>query len=160
LATILCVDDDIAVLLVQTEVLRTQGHTVIPIQDPLQAPEVCRSYPDPIDLLITDMVMPGSNGLTLAKQLRAMRPHMKVLYMSGYGGRALHERGMTENVQLLPKPCPLNELFKAVQDVLSRDKEPVTSSRPRGINDHTDTCLTNKMNQETEDVSSHPSHYG
>jgi two-component system cell cycle sensor histidine kinase/response regulator CckA len=118
MATILVVDDEVAVLFVLSELLRRLGHTVIPVQEALRASEMCRTYPDPIDLLLTDIVMPGINGVALAKQLQAMRPNMKVLYTSGYGDTALEHWGATANLPVLAKPCDAGELSKHVQRAL------------------------------------------
>ena len=124
MATILVVDDDVAVLLVLSELLRRQGNTVSPVQEALRASEMCRTYPDPIDLLLTDIVMPGINGVALAKQLQAMRPNMNVLYTSGYGDTAPEDRGVTANLPVLAKPCDAEELSEHVQRALVRAMKP------------------------------------
>jgi CheY-like chemotaxis protein len=72
----------------------------------------------PIHLLFTDVVMPGLNGLELARQIRSARPGIKVLYMSGYVPRTADSNGLKESTSLLQKPFTLEELLQRVRSVL------------------------------------------
>ena len=84
----------------------------------LQAIETCETYPHPIDLLLTDVIMPGMNGVDLAKRVQALRHDIKVLYTSGYGQLALHRRGLSSDTVHLPKPFTEEELLLRVRQAL------------------------------------------
>ena len=78
-------------------------------------------YPGAVDLLITDVVLPGMNGRELYDALAVPRPGVKVLFMSGYTGDVLSENGIrTEGVDLIQKPFSLQDFGAKVRDVLSR----------------------------------------
>jgi two-component system cell cycle sensor histidine kinase/response regulator CckA len=93
---------------------------VLEARNVLQATETCKTYPHPIDLLLTDVVMPGMNGIDLAKRVQALRPDTKVLYTSGYGELALRRRGLSSDTVHLPKPFTEEELLLRVRQVLER----------------------------------------
>jgi CheY-like chemotaxis protein len=72
-----------------------------------------------IDLLLTDIVMPGMNGRELCKRAHELRPHLKVLYMTGYPRNAIdHNGGFGEGVDFLQKPISQAELANRVRDML------------------------------------------
>jgi PAS domain S-box-containing protein len=84
-----------------------------------EALALCERHAGPIQLLVTDVVMPGMSGLQLAGQLRARRPELKILYMSGYsGGAIVHEHLLQHDVALLPKPFSPEGLARKVREVL------------------------------------------
>jgi len=118
-ATILLVEDQAAVRMLAQDVLADAGHTVLSAGDGATALENATSYQGNIDLLITDVVMPGLNGLELAAQLTTARPGLRVLYVSGYADSALLHRGLVpENVALLPKPFAPEYLVSKVDELL------------------------------------------
>ena len=80
--TILVVDDDREVLSLAVDLLRSAGYTVVGTADPSQALQLARNHAQPLDLLLTDVVMPLKSGLQLASDVRAIRPEVKVLLMS------------------------------------------------------------------------------
>lgn len=84
--TILLVEDEDDVRALAREALQERGYSVIEARHGAEAILLSQNYPDPIHLMLTDVVMPGMSGLDLAFRLRASRPSMKVLYMSGYPG--------------------------------------------------------------------------
>ncbi len=97
-ATILVVDDDREVLSLAVDLLRSAGYTVLGTADPSQALQLARNHAQPLDLLLSDVVMPLKSGLQLASEVRALRPEVKVLLMSAYrtqalSGQALHSCG-------------------------------------------------------------------
>ena len=84
----------------------------------------CERYPQPIHLLLTDVVMPQMSGRELADRLSGLRPEMKVLYMSGYTDSAIVTDGELEaNIAYLPKPWLPEALARRVREVLD-DKKP------------------------------------
>ena len=82
--------------------LQRLGYTVIEASNGEEALELAGSYPQPLALLLTDLIMPGLNGVELARRIAEMRPDIRVLIMSGYAGDELERRG-AEDLQLLAK---------------------------------------------------------
>ncbi len=121
--TILLVEDQAAVRLLSHDVLVDAGHTVLAAGNSATALETAAGYRGDIDLLVTDVVMPGINGLELAAQLTSSRPGLRVLYVSGYTDSALLRRGVIrEEVALLQKPFSPEYLVNKVDELLqSRD---------------------------------------
>jgi len=111
LATILLVEDEELVLEVVRNLLGLNRYQVIEAHDGYQAIAICEGYPDTIDLMLTDVVMPQMNGIELAKRALALRPKMKVLFMSGYTPESLRQHGLTDEMVLLPKPFVLEDLL-------------------------------------------------
>jgi CheY-like chemotaxis protein len=92
--TILLVEDEPSVRRVLERRLEKWGYRVFHASDPADAERVVADYPEHIDLLLTDIVMPGRNGLELYEALRRTRPDLKVLYMSGYTNDVIVDRGV------------------------------------------------------------------
>ena len=128
-ATILVVEDEGAVLDLVRWILETQGYQVLTASDGAEALHLYRDEAERIDLVISDVVMPELSGPELVSQLRALRPSLKVLYMTGYAGDALNHRGIPELGDHLPKPFRGKQLLGKV-DALLRDVE-TTPSSPR-----------------------------
>ncbi|MFH1573276.1 MAG: response regulator [Acidobacteriota bacterium] len=100
-------------------ILRDQGYTVLLAADGNEALQLSTNHPGGIDLLLTDMVMPGMSGPELAKNLLRMRPAAKVLYMSGYTEYALMDQGVYERVQtFIWKPFTNSGLVQKIREVL------------------------------------------
>ncbi|HSE03370.1 MAG TPA: response regulator, partial [Methylomirabilota bacterium] len=83
-ATVLVVEDEEEVRALARDVLEMNGYTVLEALDAADAGRLAETHPGPIHLLITDVVMPGVSGPELARRLRAHRPDLRVLCMSGY----------------------------------------------------------------------------
>jgi CheY-like chemotaxis protein len=100
-------------------VLTSQGYTVLAAQRPQEAESICREHGHRVDILLTDVIMPGMSGPELAKRLSELNSHLRVLYMSGYIDNSLLRREIQEQgTAYLQKPfSPLN-LVKKVREVL------------------------------------------
>lgn len=126
--TLLLVEDEDAVRVFAARALRNKGYTVLEARTGEGGLEVLKSMPH-IDLLITDMVMPGMDGATLARQVRSERPDLKVILISGYSEEAARgEIAESVDFHFLPKPFSLNQLAAKVKDLLAQDPETPTES--------------------------------
>ncbi|MGN1063063.1 MAG: response regulator [Alphaproteobacteria bacterium] len=118
---ILLVDDEDGVRMVAARALKSKGWHVTECGNAEQAIEQLQKD-IPIDLMITDMVMPGMDGETLIKQAKQARPKMKVILMSGYSEEfARHGSQKNEAFHFLAKPFELAELLEKVKEVLETD---------------------------------------
>jgi len=119
--TVLVVEDQDQLRELVCRRLRQAGHVVLDAPDGASALRMAAEYPGAVDLLITDVVLPGMNGRELYDALAVPRPGVKVLFMSGYTGDVLSENGIrTEGVDLIQKPFSLQDFGAKVRDVLSR----------------------------------------
>ncbi len=120
LGTILLVEDESNLRRLARQYLENQGYTVLEAADGAAAIEVSSAHSGPIHLLLTDVIMPGMNGRELAHRLSALRPEIKVLYMSGYTENAIAHNGtLEEGITLLQKPFTLPTLKAKVREKLS-----------------------------------------
>ena len=114
-ATILMVEDEAALLRLGTRMLEKLGHRVLPAQGPEEALRVAAAHPDTIDLLMTDVVMPGMSGLDLSLQLRSLHPEARTLFVSGYTEDIIADHGIIDrSLIFLEKPFGLEDLEQAV----------------------------------------------
>ncbi|MBI3568176.1 MAG: PAS domain S-box protein [Gemmatimonadetes bacterium] len=119
--TILLVEDDAMVLRLATLALQELGYTVLGAATPSEALRIAVEQNGDIDLLLTDVIMPGMNGRQLADALAATRPALKRLYMSGYPVSVMTGQGILEDERdFLNKPFPLHALGTKVRAVLDR----------------------------------------
>jgi two-component system, cell cycle sensor histidine kinase and response regulator CckA len=118
--TILLVEDEAAVRDLARQVLELGGYTVLEATRGSEALLHCQQYQGAIDLLLTDVIMPGGlNGRELAEQVRAVSPGVKVLYMSGYTDDAIVHHGVLEpGLFFLQKPFTPVALVRKVREVL------------------------------------------
>ena len=116
---ILLVEDEAPVRRVALHALQRYGYTVLEAALPSEALTICKEHSGKIDLVLTDVVMPGMSGPDLAKQLLAQRPGLKVLFSSGYTGEAIAHRGeILSGLAFLPKPFTPMTLARKVREVL------------------------------------------
>jgi two-component system cell cycle sensor histidine kinase/response regulator CckA len=122
---ILVVEDQEAVREMLTRALTVRGYTVFDAAGGEEAIRFVAGHHGPIDLLITDVVMPVMSGRELAERLTAERPGMKVLFISGFADRAVIHHGMlSPGINYLQKPFPLSELAHKVQEILKGPSAP------------------------------------
>jgi PAS domain S-box-containing protein len=118
--TILIVENEEALRELARELLEANGYKVIEAERGENALRLVEGSQTPIDLLLTDVVMPGMGGKQLAKRLLERRPGLRVLYMSGYTDDVINNRGvLPDNTLLLPKPFTRAVLLRKVREALS-----------------------------------------
>lgn len=119
--TILLVEDSDNLKRGFVSVLKANGYKVFSAASGDEAIEISRKYKDiEIQLLLTDMVMPGITGFDLAEQLKKERPQMRVLFMSGYTNKVLDNRGGAnlQEDEFLQKPFGVSELLLKIKSVM------------------------------------------
>jgi two-component system cell cycle sensor histidine kinase/response regulator CckA len=117
-ATVLLVEDEPTLRSVTRRILESAGHTVLTSPSGERALEIAAEHSGPIELLITDVVMTGIDGLTLATLLRSQRAELRTLFVSGYG-RAQVLPADVSATEFLPKPFTHDALIDRVQELLS-----------------------------------------
>ena len=120
--TILLVEDADALRKLTHMLLEQHGYHVLVAANGAAALQLVEQKPERIDLLLTDVIMPGLNGRALAERLEILQPSLKVLYMSGYTDDAIVNHGVLESgTQLLHKPFSEESLIRKVREVLDAD---------------------------------------
>jgi PAS domain S-box-containing protein len=119
--TILVVDDEEGLRELTCSLLEDCGYTVVAANGPNHALHIAALYDGPIHLLLTDVVMPGTNGPALAKKLSATRPELKVVYMSGYAGFT-HLDELDSDAFFVPKPITRDALLRKVHEALIAER--------------------------------------
>jgi two-component system, cell cycle sensor histidine kinase and response regulator CckA len=114
------VEDEEQLLDLSCLALRQCGYTVLPAHSPGEAILLCEHSDQRIDLLLTDVVMPGMNGKELRDRIVQMRPGLKALFMSGYTADVVEHRGILhEGLAFLQKPFTPVKLARKVREVLN-----------------------------------------
>ena len=122
--TILLVEDEGAVRALAASILRAQGYKVLESTSPEDALQIGEQHQEPIDLLLTDVVLPKMSGRKIAEHLTGLRPTMKVLYMSGYTDDAVVRNGVLETgTAFLQKPFTPSGMARKVREVLDAGRE-------------------------------------
>jgi PAS domain S-box-containing protein len=117
--TILLVEDQSDVLEIVRQLLVTLGYRVLTAADGSAARAALGSEPGPVELMITDVIMPGINGRELYEELKRTRPALKVIYMSGYSSDVISTHGVLDSgVTLIRKPFSIQEISARVRQVL------------------------------------------
>jgi PAS domain S-box-containing protein len=128
--TILVVEDEKGVLDMVSELLDGLGYKIIKANNPAEALVHHENHRGVINLLFTDIVMPGMSGIDLAKKFQTLRPDMRLLFTSGYAGRATSEEGVIDlSFNFLAKPYDLATLAFKVREVLDSSHLPKKRSR-------------------------------
>jgi two-component system, cell cycle sensor histidine kinase and response regulator CckA len=121
--TVLFVEDDEAVRRVGSSILAEHSYEVLTASGGDEALELASTYPGPIHLLVTDVVMPRMSGIELARLLLEQRPDLRVLYTSGYAEGALVDEVVSRpGVDFLPKPYIDDTLLEKTRDLLDRPR--------------------------------------
>jgi two-component system cell cycle sensor histidine kinase/response regulator CckA len=121
--SVLVVEDEDAVLELTHNMLDDLGYNVLSAGSPDEALHLAEKHDGKIDLLITDVIMPGMNGKDVADRIRQARPGIKLLYMSGYTANVIANRSMLNpGVHLLSKPFSIQQLSVKVRRALEKDE--------------------------------------
>ena len=115
--TILLVEDDVALQALTERMLKKAGYTVLAASDGEQAVEMFERGQGAVHLLLTDVVLPGMNGVELAARLTARTPLLKVIYMSGYTGDRLPPEALS-GAAFIAKPFVPNALTAQIRRTL------------------------------------------
>ena len=119
--TILLVEDEEVVRGLTRKILMQAGYSVLDAKGGDEAIRLCQAHAGPIDLLLTDVVMPEISGKEVADRLLELRPSIRVLYMSGYTDEAIVQHGVLDaNVKFIQKPFTWVGLTRKVREVLNR----------------------------------------
>ena len=119
--TVLVVEDQPEVRRLATTILKKNGYRLLEAANGTEALGIAGEFHAPIDLLVTDVVMPAMTGRELASRLQVSRPALKVLYLSGYSSDVIARQGVLEaGVEYLPKPFAPVELAAKVREVLGQ----------------------------------------
>jgi CheY-like chemotaxis protein len=120
---VLVVEDDTVFLDLLTEILRRKGYRVLAARDGEQAITLSRQHDSAMDLLLSDMVMPGITGADLAEKLRTRHPRLRVLLMSGYTEDALEDRNATApGFAFIQKPFATADLLRRIRRLLDEER--------------------------------------
>ena len=123
--TIFVVEDDDTVRMLTKEILRSYGYNVVEASNGPKALEIANDRQDPVDMLVTDVVMPEMGGRQVAEALVALFPAMKVMYISGYTDDAIVHHGVLESgVHFLQKPFAPQALAEKVRNILDENTQP------------------------------------
>jgi two-component system, cell cycle sensor histidine kinase and response regulator CckA len=118
--TVVLVEDEDMVLWMATKLLEEMGFQVIQAQTPEKALTICADHEQQIDLVLSDVVMPGMNGKEMYDRIRRLRPGLKVLFMSGYSEDIVAQRGVVEQgMHYIEKPLEMNKLYQKIRQVLA-----------------------------------------
>jgi CheY-like chemotaxis protein len=119
-ATILLVEDEPAVRNVTREALEMGGYRVLAADGPVAATHIARNESNAIDLLLTDVIMPGMNGPELARLVRELRPELVTLFMTGYADAEVLRLAALEGAHThIQKPFTIHSLLARVADALA-----------------------------------------
>ena len=119
--TVLLVEDDDDVRMATRMLLAQLGYTILEAATPAEALRLCEAHPGAIDLLLTDVVMPQMGGVELAERVRALRPGIAALFVSGYANHSIADLGTRGGaVHYLAKPFGRSSLAAAIRTALGR----------------------------------------
>jgi two-component system, cell cycle sensor histidine kinase and response regulator CckA len=116
--TILLVEDEAGLRDLLRKILRRQGYTVIEACDGAAAERLFETHANSIDLLLTDVVMPNMGGIELSQKLLAIRPGVKIVYMTGYAQNDALTNAVDRGAELIQKPFTPQALSKKIRKAL------------------------------------------
>lgn len=117
--TVLVAEDEDQVRSLTRAMLSRHGYQVLAASSGAEALQIARDHSEPIHLLLTDMVMPGMDGMALAQQIRQLRPDIRVVYMSGYTDASATSEGMfTHEMEYIEKPFTSTALQRKLREAL------------------------------------------
>ncbi len=123
--TVLLIEDEPGVRTLARLILSRSGYRILEAQNGGEAVLICQSHQGPIDIMVSDVVMPNMSGHELAGRLSPLRPEMKVLYLSGYSDGAIVHHGLIDpETPFLQKPFTTEALSRKVREVLDATKAP------------------------------------
>ena len=119
--TILLVEDDAGVRQLSKRILERAGYRVLEASNGNDAERLLAEHADAIDLLVTDIIMPGCGGLELLKRIRVRASALRALYMSGYTEQsAVDQTGLGRDIPFVQKPFTAAEFTRQVRGALDR----------------------------------------
>jgi signal transduction histidine kinase len=133
--TILVVEDAAALRELICQALSVSGCTVLSSPEAQEALRIVKQQKGVIDLMITDVIMPGMNGPALAKQVRALRPETKILYMTGYSGEFVRSDMLIPGVSFIQKPFTPADLRRKIRKMLAEKPFGATKTAAAGSAD-------------------------
>jgi two-component system cell cycle sensor histidine kinase/response regulator CckA len=117
--TVLLVEDEEIVRKLVRDTLRRSGYNVVEAEDGVEAMRICEGRDEPVDIVVTDVVMPNMTGPELIERLASVQPELKVLFVSGYTDGRVVQRGLVDSsTDLLMKPFTPNLLARKVRELL------------------------------------------
>jgi two-component system, cell cycle sensor histidine kinase and response regulator CckA len=116
--TILLAEDDNIMRRLTRKMLEEHGYQVLEAEDGHSALSAIRSHPEPIQIMLTDVVMKGMTGPELVLKVIDSHPEMKVVYMSGYTGELVANQGIDAGIRLLEKPFTRADLLRTIDAAL------------------------------------------
>jgi two-component system, cell cycle sensor histidine kinase and response regulator CckA len=119
--TILLVDDKVLILDICRQILEAKGYRVLIASTPSEAMHIAEMHDGEIHLLLTDVMMPGMNGVELSRRLSSLHKNIRTLFMSGYSANLLAEEGVDFDMKyLIHKPFTMEDLVKRVSSILKK----------------------------------------
>ncbi len=117
--TVLLVEDDETVRRMTIQMLETMGYRVLQADTPQKAIDLCEQMGASIDIILTDVIMPGMNGKQMYEKIASIRPGIRVLFMSGYSSDVIVQRGVIEEgMHFIQKPFDMNSLNHKIGETL------------------------------------------
>lgn len=124
--TILLVEDEAFVREITCEILESAGYRVLKARNAAAAKNIFEHYGNAVQLLLTDVVLPGQNGRDLANELRTMNSGLRVIFISGYPENVVSQTGNpADRMFYLPKPFSSESLLRKVWELLTADLDEI-----------------------------------